>query len=419
MASAGADVEMASSLEQVVQVALLPESDHDMVSECEVEARKSSRWKLLGAVSAAITLLLGSLAMASWCRAPGRTPLESSKMSTQLALADWEKIPGMDKVIAEAKALKHRMPLRNLEDVVYSEQPGELPWIRTQCVIDTVQAQAYLGQAIVFLYKAIDYDGLECTENTPAGCATSIIGFITSIAWVASYLSLAASSCAQSVNSDALCSADWTALISNFGEISFAGAAVHSDCDFSADLADLKTIHHGNHHGGHHLPMMQAGAGPVPREIRGRLDSSSRRRKVAEVISKLNMAEESARNLGSVPRGFDIAQCVFNVQNSASYIVRAILQIRTAASSCDDPRDCAINIMNVISSFAWITQFTSLAVSDCAVDGNQRALCGADIADMVAACNSGPAAGMAALSDCQHEKFEPDQIDELKRVPER
>ena len=28
--------------------------------------------------------------------------------------------------------------------------------IRTECVIDTVQAAAYLGQAVVFLYKAID-----------------------------------------------------------------------------------------------------------------------------------------------------------------------------------------------------------------------------------------------------------------------
>ena len=43
--------------------------------------------------------------------------------------------------------------------------------IRTECVIDTVQAAAYLGQAVAFLYKAIDYDGLECPNNSPVGCA--------------------------------------------------------------------------------------------------------------------------------------------------------------------------------------------------------------------------------------------------------
>jgi hypothetical protein len=29
-----------------------------------------------------------------------------------------------------------------------------LPWIRTECVIDVIQGAAYLGQAVVFLYKA-------------------------------------------------------------------------------------------------------------------------------------------------------------------------------------------------------------------------------------------------------------------------
>lgn len=36
---------------------------------------------------------------------------------------------------------------------------------------------------------------------------------------------------------------------------------------------------------------------------------------------------------------------VMDVTNSASYIVRAILQIRSAALACPQPRACAINIM--------------------------------------------------------------------------
>ena len=102
------------------------------------------------------------------------------------------------------------------------------------------------------------------------------------------------------------------------------------------------------------------------------------------------------------------------VTNAASYIVRAILQIRSAASACPEPRACAINIMNIISSFAWISQFTALAVSDCWSKGSQKALCAADISDMVAAVTNGPAAGIATTSDCADL---PDPTDELKHLP--
>lgn len=43
---------------------------------------------------------------------------------------------------------------------------------------------------------------------------------------MASYLSLAASACADAMNSNALCGADWTALTADFGEIANAGAGI-------------------------------------------------------------------------------------------------------------------------------------------------------------------------------------------------
>ncbi|CAE7779531.1 HERC1, partial [Symbiodinium microadriaticum] len=65
----------------------------------------------------------------------------------------------MDQVIHKAQALKMDRPLRNLQDLFYDSQP---------------EAAAYLAQAVVFLYKAIDYDGLECPNNSPVGCAASV-----------------------------------------------------------------------------------------------------------------------------------------------------------------------------------------------------------------------------------------------------
>ena len=91
----------------------------------------------------------------------------------------------------------------------------------------------------MFLYKAIDYDGLKCPDSSPAGCAASVAGFITSITWIASYLSFAANACGQAVNSGALCAGDWTALMANFGEMATVGAAVKEDCDFSKNYLEL------------------------------------------------------------------------------------------------------------------------------------------------------------------------------------
>lgn len=76
-------------------------------------------------------------------------------------------------------------------------------------------------------------------------------------------------------------------------------------------------------------------------------------------------------------RGFDIAMCVFDVTNAASFLVKATLQIATATVACPEPTACAIDILDVIASFAWVSRFVSLAVSDCAEDrhvqaGNRR-----------------------------------------------
>ncbi|CAE7221292.1 unnamed protein product [Symbiodinium microadriaticum] len=232
-----------------------------------------------------------------------------------------------------------------------------------------VKAAAYLAQAVVFLYKAIDYDGLECPNNSPVGCAASVAGFITSITWIASYLSFAANACGQAVNNGALCAGDFTALMANFGEIATVGAAARADCDFGKNALQILT---------RWKEFVPAGASPA-----------------VDKALKVKGHKDQQRN-----RDYDIVQCAADVTNSVSYIVRAILQIRAAGSACPDPKSCAVGIMNIISSFAWISQFTALAVSDCQVAADQKALCTADISDMVAALTNGPAAGIASTSDC-------------------
>ncbi|CAK9093492.1 Uncharacterized protein SCF082_LOCUS43985, partial [Durusdinium trenchii] len=356
----------------------LGESPHEVQAKAEDVVwpfRTRRSWLAVGFL-AALAAVLGCLAkFGALTGRPAGDPID-----VKASVQHWEEIPGIDEVIEHAKTLELKQPLRHLDDLFYESQPTELPWIRTECVIDVVQAAAYLGQAVVFLYKAIDYPGLKCPNNSPVGCAASVAGFITSITWIASYLSFAASACGNAVKPDALCAGDWTALMANFGEMATVGAAVKEDCDFGKDwvalLADEKDVD---------IPPHEYWLNFVPK-----LQAEN-----AETLIKWDHFNSVQRN-----RNFDLTQCVMDVTNSASYIVRAILQIRSAALSCPQPRACAINIMNIISSFAWISQFTALAVSDCAKLGNQKALCAADISDMVAAVTNGPAAGVATTSDC-------------------
>ncbi|CAK8999211.1 Putative E3 ubiquitin-protein ligase HERC1, partial [Durusdinium trenchii] len=104
--------------------------------------------------------------------------------------------------------------------------PDRATEARTECVIDVVQATSYLGQGVVFLYRAIKYDGWQCPDNSNVGCAISVSGFIASMFWLASYLSLASSACADSLNSNGLCGADWLALTADFAEVANAGAGI-------------------------------------------------------------------------------------------------------------------------------------------------------------------------------------------------
>ena len=76
----------------------------------------------------------------------------------------------------------------------------------------------------------------------PFSLCPAAAGFVASISWVASYLSLAASACSDAVNSGALCAADWTALMADMSEIASSGAGVKRHCDYKGQIAGLLAL---------------------------------------------------------------------------------------------------------------------------------------------------------------------------------
>ena len=151
-----------------------------------LNASRPRHWYFAGA-GLALLVVLGVAAKVLY-RSPEN--LLKAKDFDINTIQEWEQIPGIDVVVEHAKTLELKQPLRNLNDLFYESQPEELPWIRTECVIDVIQGAAYLGQAVVFLYKAIKYDGIRCPNNSEAGCAASIAGFITSVTSSASVYTL-------------------------------------------------------------------------------------------------------------------------------------------------------------------------------------------------------------------------------------
>ncbi|CAE7233083.1 unnamed protein product, partial [Symbiodinium sp. CCMP2456] len=114
----------------------------DRFLRIETPRKSRSRWYFAGA-AVALLLVAGVVAKT----APETLHISSPKnIIFDTEVSHWEDIPGIDKVIRKAQSLRHDKPLRNLQDLFYDSQPEEVPFIRTECVIDVVQAAAYLDQ---------------------------------------------------------------------------------------------------------------------------------------------------------------------------------------------------------------------------------------------------------------------------------
>lgn len=352
-----------------------------------------------------------------------------SNMSSREILQGWEDFPLVKEAINDTSRAVNDLNFRRLQDLFYTEGSEAYPYIRTECVIDTVQATAYLIQAVVFLYRAIEQPWFQCPKSfmnlRGEGCAAAITSFIASVTWVGSYLSLAGSSCSAALNSGALCSADWLAMSSDFAEVAASGAAVRRDCTHipkdkpkgwwgrkkQRKIAMGKVKLNASHPW---LPLFNQQRQQEHYKLLKVFDAENEKELPGGLQLKLKLDRlHRARQI----RKFDIAACHADVFNAASYLVRSLMQIRAAAMSCSDPRSCAVDIMNVIASVAWISRFVLLASSDCApetVKSAKSTTCGADISNLIAALSSGPAAGMAVPSDCTKT---PDPIQELMHEP--
>lgn len=259
----------------------------------------------------------------------------------------------------------------------------------TQCVVDITQSAAYLGQAMVLIDKSLTYEGYQCPDSSRRGCAVMVQAVNTCMIWLASYLSLAASSCAASINPEAACAADVTGIAANLAELATVSTAASDDCYFgdpsnvSADSV-LAVLNRTRHLDYSNLGRRLDGAGPL-----------------ARLVANMKAKEQQQHE-----RDVDVAMCVFDAVQGASYVVRAVKQVIGAIEDgCLDPKVCSVNVLNLVSSFAWTAQFISLLVGDCSTQTHQPAYCAADISDIAASTASLVATSISLEMDCDASKM--------------
>merc|ERR1712084_10199 len=88
-------------------------------------------------------------------------------------------------------------------------------------------------------------------------------------------------------------------------------------------------------------------------------------------------------------RNFEVVACVSDIEFIMSSVVRTLLALRTARTLCSDPTNCAVNVLNLVSNFAYLAEGIALASTDCVLEEfSQEAYCAAAITDVVATSTS-------------------------------
>jgi len=352
-------------------------------------------------------------------------------------MQDWEALPGIEKFVDRAKSMdlselpqrvlalraKANSSAKTTTTAPYTykndpDDPGTFATMRTECFVDTWDASSCLTNAVIWLWYS-----LQCPGSEPQKCGVAVNCFVNSLAWMGSYLSYAASACGEATNADAYCAGDWFTIVGDFGQLTAGSLAMTTECNIPPDGPNPDDRGEG---GGissilggrpqqqqqqkdcNGLPKMEALNCEVDnlriqlarRKGRGlsagpHLASPTHH---ADLLGKLQ--EESLNRTNRINRNFDIVACYVDVEFAISYLIRIILSLRRHSSLCKDSTNCGINVLNLISSFAWMTEYITLLTTDCIPTFNQKSLCAAWIIDLVASSTNLAATATATRGDC-------------------
>lgn len=383
--------------------------------------RARPRLAIAAAAAGALLLAGAAAAVAASARRPEAAQLGRPGLAPDLEaiVATYDALPGS--LFERASALPEPPALRGLGDSAAGASVDA--WRVTDCVIDIDQATGFLMFATVTMYYVVENADTKCPENE-AVCAQMLAGFVGSLAIFTTFISLAVSSCPayMPANSAALCSSDWSALVSMFSFMVFAGAGMSNDCNFQNTTVNSQntTLDHilgmvndasvglkekyEAKHGKTAASSLADLAGQVESLKAKYLDA---KQKYAGGLKNFYAAAEAARDSKRAQqraRQFSQLACAADVMESLGYSIRAITQLRAAAVACPDPKLCAIDITSMVGSINFVATFVAFAVNDCPLHQDaivaKNAACSSEITLMVGTTVTAAAVGTATTVDC-------------------
>lgn len=235
------------------------------------------------------------------------------------------------------------------------------------CALNVVQASNYLARAGLMIDQATK----TCTAPRLTGysslykkqaCAANAVGVFSSVGWVATFLSLAASECSRNVNLNALCAATIEGLISALAGIAVEANIAAANCLKGAEnrtAANTET---------------------------DAIWQSVQRRRLNDVDGKF-----------PPDRNAEMATCVLDATEAATSLAQMGLNIQAARRACivfDRTRDvplvgvqtqkiCTMDIGQVLFFAGQAATFIAAAVAHCAEGINIEANCAAGVSGLL------------------------------------
>jgi len=253
------------------------------------------------------------------------------------------------------------------------------------CVIDVSTATFFLGQSGIAINHGVNNCGKSIqayknddpvqAEKDKAACAATVTFVVAGFSYAASFLSAAASECANTLNMDAYCSADISGFLGSLSLLAQAGSSLRDSCG----VQESQTI------GGVTI-------GPWNQLLKG-----------------IQAGNDEAIEL----RNQNVAECVFDVGQATFFLARAGMAVNAAVSDChtDTLRAtgrkgqarCSVDINGLIGSFSFVASMVSFAVAKCPILTNVNAICAAEVANLIAGLAGVAATGSSLKATCGHQ----------------
>lgn len=234
------------------------------------------------------------------------------------------------------------------------------------CTLNVLQAAQYLARAGV----QIDQATKTCRSPGELGysssykkeaCGANAAGVFSSIGWVASYLSLAASQCGRTANVKAVCAGAIEGLVAALGGLAAHANIVAANCVPDAQAETARNTHSD--------AIWQAA-----RRLEMDMDGKFSPDKDVELATCVLDATEAATALAQMGTGIEAARRGCNLYHATR---------KTPVVSAATHAICATSVGQVLHGVAQAATFIAAATSHCAQGIDVPALCASGVAGLL------------------------------------